>query len=158
MRLAIGGIEGRCPLEMLDGVVETSEPAVHLRGEPMTLYVLRVDAENGVDLAQGLGEVLPAHERLGQDEPGRRVVGMATETLSGSGDGLVHAARLAVEVCEEGEAQGRGILRKSLLVTADCRRECEVLRRHRRAGRLVGHRGSSTIDSSAARTSRGGTS
>src|SRR2546425_13329349 len=64
-RLPITGVEACRPLEVLHGVVDASEPSVNLRGEPMTLYVLRAGPENGVDLGQGPGKILAAQERLG---------------------------------------------------------------------------------------------
>src|SRR5204863_9571265 len=160
-RVPTTGTEARGRLEESHGLVAASEPSVDLRGEPMTLYVLRAGPENGLDLGQGPGEVLPGHQRLGQDEARGGVMGVAHEAVAADVDGVVHAAGLPVEIREQREAERGRLLRQPLLVTADGGGQREL----RRGGaarvgrrRLARHRVFSTIEASAARTSAGATS
>src|SRR5205823_13248965 len=85
-RLPITGIEARRPLEVSHGLVDASESSVDLRGEPMTLYVLRAGPENGLDLGQGPPEVRPGHRALARDRAGGAGGGGALEAVPEAAD------------------------------------------------------------------------
>src|SRR5262249_45191086 len=145
-RLPIARIEARRPPEVPGGIVDAAESTGDLRGEPMALYVVRGDAENGLDLAQGGAGVLAAPERPRGKQAGRRVVRMPLKAIAADGDGLVHAPRLAIKVGKKGEAQRPRVLRDPLFVAPDGGGQGGLRRRYARAGRLTGHHDAPAID------------
>src|SRR6185369_11034946 len=111
-----------------------------------TLYVLRVVLEDRADLGAGLVEAVLGEPGLGEDQPRRRVLGIACEALAAQRDGVLGPSRLAIEVGELRERQRPGIAREPLLVAA-----------HGGEERVVRHQ-DVVISVSAARTSSARTS
>src|SRR4029453_17216132 len=118
-RLPIAGIHADDLFEVRHRRIEAAGATVHLGRQTMALYVLRGRLQNCVDLGQRRLQLPVGEQALGQDEPGRRVVGPPLETVATEVDGGRGPAGLAIEVGELGEGKGIGIAREPLLVPAD---------------------------------------
>ena len=115
LRLAVARIEGDGCFEVPHGLVDVAQPPLDLRRQAMTLNVLRTHLENRLELDLRWGELAVGHERLGQDQPSRRVVRIAREPVAAERDRVARPSGLAIEVGElrEGEEAGSRASRSS---------------------------------------------
>src|SRR3989449_8810680 len=80
-----------------------------LGAEAMGLRLLRALPEDGGELGERGVVVALTEQRLGQDQSGRRVVGIAVEAAPAERDGVTGTARLPVEIRELGGGERRPI-------------------------------------------------
>src|SRR5215813_13394399 len=119
LRLAVARIERDRRFQMPHGVVDVAQPPLDLRGQAMALHVLWARLENRLELGLGRGQLAVGYQRLGQDEPRRRVVREAREPIPAQRHRVARPPGLSIEIGELREGKGGGIPRQPLLLPAD---------------------------------------
>src|SRR5713101_1135547 len=109
-RLAVPRLELDHALEMLTGLVPPSGLAMDIRGETMSLRVLRARLQDADELSEGLFPVALVEICPGQDEARCRVLREADDALLTEPDGLPRPADLAIRVGQRGKASPAGSL------------------------------------------------
>src|SRR2546428_387814 len=101
-----------------------------LGAEAMGLRLLRALPEDGGELGERGVVVALSEQRLGQDQSGRRVVGIAVEATPAERDGVTGTARLPVEIGELGEGERLRIPLEPLFVPTDGAGDRGIVHRH----------------------------